>query len=186
MEKQLTKREFLLNLLKTATNPFCSDEKLNDIQQVLTTSSNFDGLNHLLLVQDYLKDEDHIFYITKEEAILQAEAAINEGNIIGNYYLYLLYLKEKPKLAISYLEKVVNSCYPKADLKYANHLLYGDIIDKDENKALKYFKIASQYNLSDGYYGMLYIYEKQGKILEAFQVYNEAKSKNIELPGVVR
>lgn len=186
MEKQLTKREFLLNLLKTATNPFCSDEKLNDIQQVLESSSNFDGLNHLLLVQDYLKDEDHIFYITKEEAIVQAEAAIDEGNIIGNYYLYLLYLKEKPILAISYLEKVVGSSYPKADLKYANHLLYGDIITKDEDKALKYFKIASQYNISDGYYGMLYIYEKQGKIEDAIKVYNDAKRKNIELPGIVR
>lgn len=186
MEKQLTKREFLLNLLKTATNPFCSDEKLNDIQQILKTSSNFDGLNHLLLVQDYLKDESHIFYITEEEAILQAKKAIEEGNIIGNYYLYLLYLNDEPKLAISFLEKVVDSSYPKADLRYANHLLYGDIISKDEDKALKYFKIASEYNLNDGYYGMLYIYEKQGRIEEAIKVYNDAKKKNIELPGIVR
>ena len=184
MEKEISKREKLLLLLKTATNPFSSDEKITDVLNIFKNSSNFDGLNHLILIDDYFKD-DSIFFLTKDEAILEAKKAVSENNKIGYYYLYLLYLDKDKKYALDCLLKIIDSSFPRADLAYAEHLYNGDIIKKDEKLAFKYYQNAAKYNFKEGYYGMMLILEKNHHYEEANQVYNEAKKKGIELPGVV-
>lgn len=185
LEQTYSKREFLLNLLKAAKDPFCSDEKLNDIRKVLMDSKNFSGTNHLILLKDYFSD-DRVFYLEKKDALLQADRAIEEGNIIGYYYLYLLYLKEDSKKAVQCLKKVINKSYPLADLAYAKHLLAGDIVDKDEDEAFKYYQIGSRFNLAEGYYGMILILQRRGDFMEAKKVYDQATENGISLPGVVR
>lgn len=180
----ISKKEFILNLLESAMNPFCSDEKLQDILKVLSTSSNFNGLNHLILVSDYLNSK-HIFFLTREEAIKQAELAVLEDNPIGNYYLYKLYLEENPQSALEYLKKIIDKRYPRADFYYAMHLNTGDIVEKNVDEALKYFLIAAKYGYEDAYYQILLIYESRYQIDKAVEIYNIAKSKNIDLPGVV-
>lgn len=184
MEKELSNREKLISLLKTAISPFSSDEKIADILSILKNSKSYGGLNHLILIDDYL-NENKIFCLTKEEAILEANKAIEENNNIGYYYLYRLTLDEDKNLALSYLYKIIDSSYPKADLAYADHLLKGDIVLKDEKKAFKYYQIAASFHLKEGYYGMLYILEKNNKIEEAEKLYKKAKEEGIDLPGVV-
>ena len=96
MEKPLSREELFNGLLEKVRNPFTSDEQKNDIRRILISSSSFKGRNHLFLVECYLNPDNSFFYVSKKEAIQQAQLAIDEKNFKGHYYLHLLYQDTDP------------------------------------------------------------------------------------------
>lgn len=184
MEHRLTTKDLLRNLLKSSRDPFITPERLLDIRHVLMTSSNFGGVNHLIMAKTYLEPDLYPFSLTKEEAISQAELAIDEKNPIGYFYLYLFSEKEEEKR--KYLNISLMTGYENAYLEYARLLHDGILYPKDIDRSYLYFRKAADKGLADGYFGLMKIdieredYEMEKKHFE------EARRKGISLPGVVR
>lgn len=184
MEHRLTTKDLLRNLLKSSRDPFITPERLLDIQKVLMTSSNFSGVNHLIMVKTYLEPDLYPFHLTKEEAVSQAKLAIDERNPIGYFYLYLLSDREEEKR--KYLNISLMTEYEYAYLEYANLLHEGRLYQKNVDKAYLYFRKAADKGLADGYFGLMKIdIEREDYEMEK-KHFKEARRKGIVLPGVVR
>jgi TPR repeat protein len=186
MEEKLSQKELLRNLIEAAMSPFATMEKIADIKNVLSSSNNFSGINHLILVQSYFNENSFPFSVTKEEAIIQAKAALKDKNPIGYYYLYLLYKDEDEVKAKTNLIIASEAGYPKAiyEIGYLKH--HGIIFKKNREEAFKYYKEAAKRNSLDGYFGLLVMYEEDGNYIEAEKILKEANDKGFSLPGVVR
>lgn len=183
MEKKLTPKELLRNLIISSQDPFTSTERLEDIKRVLLTSDNFAGINHLYMAKTYLNPEAYPFQISKEEAREQCKLAIQEGNEIGYYYLYFLADTDIEKR--KYLNLSVLAKYPKAYLEYAKLKHQGIVYEKDIDKAYEYYKKAAHSGLQDGYYGMIQIDIERGDSRKQQEDYDEATKKGFHLPGIV-
>lgn len=186
MEKKLSSKQLLRNLLISARDPFSSDEKVKDIQNILSTSSSFEGVNHLVLVRTYLDPSLFPFIVKKEEAYEQANLALKERNNVAYYYLYLLYRKDNE------LEKARHSLTAAATYYVEDALLEiarlkkeGEIFEKNIDSAISYYKEACKLNSRDAYYYLQLLYNELGKEEEAKEIYNEAKEKGIQLLGTV-
>lgn len=186
MEKKLTQKELLQNLIKTASNPFTTIEQKRDIQKVLEESSNFKGANHLFLVECYLNSQNPLFVISEAKAIAQTNKALKEHNVIGYYYLYILMRKRNPLRARTSLRMACEFKIARAWYALGKEYLSGDLFDKDRIRAFDAFERSAQLGDARGYVEMLLIaaedgdYEKQKKILK------RAEDKGVLLPGVVR
>lgn len=185
MEKQISRNELLLRLLAIAKNPFTTCEQKFDVRKILENSSNFDGKNHIFLVQCYFSKTSPLFTVTKEEAIYQARLALKEKNLFSCYYLFLLLKDSNPTSARLYLRIAVDEGYPEAYLEIAKCYHYGIVFNQDKEKALDYYKKAALSNNQDGYYGLLYMYSENQEYNKEKQIYKEAISKGFNLPGVV-
>lgn len=183
MEKKLTPKELLRNLILSSNNPFTSTERLEDIKKVLLTSDNFCGINHLYMVKTYLQPESYPFTISKEEAIRQCDIALKEGNTIGYYYRYLLSDNDVEKR--KYLNLSVLNKYPKAYLEYARLHQLGIVYEKNLDKAYQYYKKAADSKLVEGYRGMMEIDIETGNKKQQVEDYEEAEKKGFHLPGIV-
>lgn len=184
MEKKLSQKSLLRNLLLTSMDPFCTIEKIHDIQEILEDSTAFEGINHLILVQTYFDSTLYPFSVSKEKAIQQANAAIKDGNKAGYYYLYLLSDKDSDRR--NNLNIAVFYNYPEAYLSYAKHLQKGDLYDKDLQKAYTYYQSAAQNGLVDGYMGMLEIDIERNDQEQQKKDYKEALEKGFKLPGTIQ
>lgn len=183
MEKKLTQKELLNNLIVSANDPFATVEKIEDIKTILSTSKSFSGINHLILVKSYFEEGITPIKITKEEAIQQCNLAIEEGNDIGYFYLYKLeddVIKKRKYLNILLLEE-----YPLAYLEYAKLHHKGIIYKKDLAKAYQYYKKAADKNLKDGYFGMIMIDIETNNLTQQKKDYEEATKKGFKLPGLI-
>lgn len=183
MEKKLTPKELLRNLIQSSKDPFTSTERLEDIKRVLLTSDNFCGINHLYMVKTYLNPDSYPFSITKQEAVNQCNKALKEGNTIGYFYLYLLSEEELEKR--KYLNLSLLYKYPNAYLEYARLHHIGTIYEKDLEKAYVYYKKAAGCGLKEGYYGMITIDMETGNKERQVQDYKEAEKKGFKLAGIV-
>lgn len=183
MEKKLTKKELLSNLLTSAQDPFSSTEKVMDIKRILADSNSFDGTNHLLLVEAFLKPMDYPFPMTKKEAEEQANLAIKEGNHFGYYYLYLLSndAQEKRKC----LEIASFYGYMQAVLEIAKCYHIGYLFEKNLEKAYTYYSLAANKGERKGYIGMIEIDADLGNKEKQKQDYLKAQEAGFSLPGVI-
>lgn len=186
MEKKLSSKQLLRNLLIAARDPFSSDEKISDIKNILSTSNSFEGVNHLILVKTYLDPTLFPFIITKEEAFSQAKIAIEERNYAAYYYLYLLYKLDND------IEKARNSLNAAAAYNVVDALLEiaklkkeGTMYEKNIDSAISYYKQACKLNSRKAYYLLQLLYNELGEYDKASDVYNEAKEKGIKLLGIV-
>lgn len=186
MEKKLSSKQLLRNLLIAARDPFSSDEKITDIQNILATSNSFDGVNHLILVKTYLNPTLFPFMVTKEEAFNQASLALKERNNVAYYYLYLLYKEDNE------LEKARHSLNAAATYQVVEALLEiarlkkeGIIYEKNIDSAISYYKEACKLNSREAYYSLQLLYNELGQYDKAEEIYKEAKEKGIQLLGTV-
>ncbi len=186
MENKLSSKQLLRNLLISARDPFASDSKIKDIQNILSSSSSFEGVNHLILVKTYLNPTMFPFIVSKEEAFEQVELALKEHNYVAYYYQYLLYRKEKniKKARIS-LNAAASYYVEEALLEIARLKKEGEIYEKNIDSAISYYKEACKLNSRDGYYYLQLLYNELGQEDKAKEVYNEAKEKGIQLLGTV-
>lgn len=186
MEKKLSSKQLLRNLLISARDPFSSDEKIQDIHDILASSSSFDGVNHLILVKTYLDPSLFPFIVKKEEAFQQAELALKERNNVAYYYLYLLYRKDNDlEKARRSLNAAATYYVEEALLEIARLKKEGEIYEKNIDSAIYYYKEACKLNSRDAYYALQLLYNELGKEEEAKEIYNEAKEKGIQLLGTV-
>lgn len=183
MEKKLTSKELLRNLIVSANDPFATVERLEDIKKVLSTSKNFAGINHLILAKSYFEDNITPFKLTEEEVKKQCELAIEEGNQIGYFYLYKLAKTDVERR--KYLNISIYTNYAPAYLEYAKLHHKGDIYQKDLNKAYQYYRKAANSGLEDGYFGMIMIDIETNNLKKQKEDYEEAKRKGFKLPGIV-
>lgn len=183
MEKKLTSKELLNNLIVSANDPFATVEKIEDIKKILSTSKSFSGINHLILVKSYLEEGITPIKISKEEAIVQCNLAIEEGNDIGYFYLYKLEDDEIKKR--QYLNILLIRGYPKAYLEYAKLHHKGILYKKDLNKAYQYYRKAADKNLKDGYFGMIMVDIETNNLKQQKKDYEEALQKGFKLPGII-
>ncbi|MFA6829718.1 MAG: hypothetical protein WCR67_03330 [Bacilli bacterium] len=183
MEKKISQRELLRKLLLAAIDPFSSQEKINDIEAILRTSSSFSGMNHLALVRSYLDETSFPFRITREEALNQVNLALKEGNKIGYYYLYCLSKLDIEKR--KYLNLAIHYEYPPALLEYAKLLHSGQLFDKNIDLAYQYYKKASLSHLEGGYLGMIQIDIEKKDYQQEKKDYDLAKINGFTLPGII-
>lgn len=183
MEKKLTPKELLRNLILSSRDPFTSTERLEDIKRVLLTSDNFCGINHLYMVKTYLNPDSYPFSVSKDEAFNQCNKALNEGNTIAYFYLYLISEKEIEKR--KYLNLSLLYKYPYAYLEYAKLHHTGTIYEKDLKKAYAYYKKAADNNIKEGYYGMITIDMETGNKEKQIQDYKDAEKKGFKLAGII-
>lgn len=186
MEKKLSKEELLKNLLIIAKDPFTTCEQKYDIRHILMTSSNFQGKNHLFLVQCYFSEDYPLFILNKNEAIQQAKLAIKEGCFYASYYLFLLLKDSEPQLARNCLRLCSDKGIPIACLEIAKCLQYGIVFDSNRKLAFEYYEKASKAGLKDGYYGMLLMASEDNDIEKQKEIYQKAKENGIELPGIIQ
>ena len=186
MEKKISPKQLLRNLLISARDPFASDEKIKDIHNILASSNSFEGVNHLILVKTYLNPDMFPFIVSKEEAYQQANLALKEKNNVAYYYLYLLYKRDKEYKKARYSLNAAATYYVEdAILEIARLKKIGEIYEKDIDSAISYYKEACKLNNRDGYYYLQLLYNELGENEKALEVYNEAKEKGIQLLGVV-
>lgn len=184
MEKKLTQKELLRNLLKRADDPFTTSEQKYDIQHVLETSSNFQGMNHLFLAQCYFEDHP-LFLISEGKALTQAYLGLKEGNPISYYYLYRLEKYRDRQKARNFLRMAVDYNVPKACLEMGRCLWRGDLFPKDEEEAFRCYQKAADLGEKEGYYYMLLLAASKHDIALERSVYEIAKKRQVHLPGVI-
>lgn len=185
MEKKLTRDELLMQLIDKAKDVFTTSEQKYDILKILKESTNFRGKNHLFLVQCYFQETTPLFFITKEEALEQAEAALKDGNAYSCYYLYRLLKEKNPVRARNYLRICCDHAYPIAYLEMAKCKHYGNLFYRDYEGAIQYYQKAALSGLKEGYEGLMSLYLELGEIEKEKEVYQEAKKKGFDLLGVV-
>lgn len=184
MEKKLTQRELLNNLLKRAYDPFTTSEQQYDILHVLETSSNFRGMNHLFLCQCYFENHP-LFHVSQGKALTQAYLALKEKNPIAYYYLYRLERYRDRQKARNFLRMAVVYNVPKACLEMGRCLRLGDLFEKDEKESFLHYQKASKLGEKDGYYWMLLLASQKHDIELERRIYQEAKLHGVFLPGVI-
>lgn len=184
MEKKINKEELLKRLLIIAKDPFTTCEQNFDIRKIFENSTNFFGRNHLFLVQCYFAEENPIFVVSKEEAIQQARLAVKEGCLYGCYYLFHLVKDTRPVDARNFLRIAADEGIAEACLEMAKCQHYGNVFEKNRKQAFENYKKAAQSGMMEGYYGMLIMAsEDRDKDLQE-RIYNQAKERGIELPGI--
>lgn len=186
MEKSLTHDNLLQTLINRAIDPFSTCEQKQDIQRILEQSSSFGGLNHLFLVQCYLRNDDNIFSIDKDKAILQAELALNEGNTYSCYFLFQLLKNDKRAMARNYLRLACDYAIPEAYLEMAKCLHKGYLFIQDRQKAYENYKKAARSGLREGFYGMLLITCEDGDIEKQNKIITEAGLAGYDLYGMIK
>ena len=185
MEKTLTRDELLLQLLQKAQNPFTTPQQMNDIKQVLLTSSNFQGKNHIYLLRCFFNEVEPLFLITEQGAIQQAYFALKENHPFSCYYLYKLLKDRDPVKARNYLRICVDYAYPEAYLEMAKCQHYGILFEQNRKSAFEYYKKAALCQRKEGYYGMLLMACEDGDTDLEEEIYKEAKKRGFLLPGIV-
>lgn len=183
MEKSVTKKELLAELIKSAQDPFASNEKIIDIKRILSSSDSFDGANHLLLVEAFLYPSESPFPMSLEEAKEQAKLAITEGNHNGYYYLYLLSEDNQEKRTC--LEIASFYGYQKAIIEIAKCYHNGYLFEKDLNKAYTYYSLAANKGNRAGYVGMIEVDADLGDKERQIEDYKKASENGFSLPGVI-
>lgn len=184
MEKKINKEELLKRLLIIAKDPFTTCEQKFDIRKIFEKSTNFAGRNHLFLVQCYFAEENPIFIVSKEEAILQAKLAVKEGCIYGCYYLFLLLKETRPVDARNCLRIAADEGIAQACLEMAKCQHYGIVFEKNRQKAYENYAKAAGCGMMEGYYGMLLMASEDRDIQRQKNIYEKAKENGIELPGI--
>ena len=186
MERKLSSKQLLRNLLLAARDPFSSESKIKDIKKILATSNSFQGINHLVLVKTYFSKDLFPFYVTKEEAYEQADLAIKDNNYNGYYYLYLLYLEDENfDKARNALNAAAAYYVESALLEIARLKKEGIIYEKNIDDAIKYYLEACKLGSREAYFSLQLLYTEIGDYKKAKEVYNEAEDKGIKLLGVV-
>ncbi len=185
MEKRLTYKELLENLINSARDPFCDSGKFYDIRNILLTSSNFKGLNHLYMAEMFLQD-DTIFNVDEKEALNQIDLAMKEKNINAYYSAYRYYRKinDEPN-ARNYMRISLDLGLANAYFEMGNLLKDGILFRQDREKAAEYYQRAAEAGVKDGYFQMLILAVEDGDEYKANQIIKEAEKQGISLPGVV-
>lgn len=185
MEKPLSREELFNGLLEKVRNPFTSDEQKNDIRRILISSSSFKGRNHLFLVECYLNPDNSFFYVSKKEAIQQAQLAIDEKNFKGHYYLHLLYQDTDPVKSRNHLRRACVYQRPKAYARRGHLLHDGILFEKNMEKAYEAFYQASRLHEPSGYFGRLLRQSEKGNLKGEMETIEKAKEDGIFLPGYI-
>ncbi len=186
MEKKLTYRELLENLITSARDPFCDSNKFYDIRNILMTSSNFKGLNHLYLAETYLQD-DNTFNIDKEEALNQINMAMRESNKNAYFMAYRYYRKtEDDPNARNFMRISLDLGLANAYFEMGNLLKDGILFEQDREKAAEYYERAGEAGVKDSYFQLLILAIEDGDNDKAQAVVKEAEEHGVTLPGVVR
>lgn len=185
MEKPLSREELFNGLLEKVRNPFTSDEQKNDIRRILISSSSFKGRNHLFLVECYLNPDNSFFYVSKKEAIQQAQLAIDEKNFKGHYYLHLLYQDTDPVKSRNHLRRACVYQRPKAYARRGHLLHDGILFEKNREKAYEAFYQASCLHDPSGYFGRLLRQSEKGNLKGELEMIEKAKEDGIFLPGYI-
>lgn len=185
MEKPLSRQELFSNLLSKAQNPFTSDEQRDDIKRIFLSSDSFQGRNHLFLVKCYLNPDNSFFYVTKKEAIQQANLAIGEKNFRGHYYLHFLYRDMDETKSRNHLRRACVYQIPKAYSRRGYLLHEGILFDKNREKAYAAFRKASYLHEPRGYYGRLLRKSEDQDLKGQKEILEKAKEDGIFLPGYI-
>ncbi len=186
MEKTLTKKELLYNLIKGVQDPFSTAEKQRDIRRILSSSSNFGGLNHLYLARCHFSNRKEPLIVSLEEAKEQALLAIKEKNNVGYYFLYKVKLEKKEyQKAITYLKYMISIGYPDAYMDMANLLYKGVAIEKDDREAYKYYEKATEKDIDKGFFGMLLIASSYHDVKLEKKIIEKAAQCGLVLPGFI-
>ncbi len=185
MEKKLTYTELLENLINSAKDPFCDSNKFYDIRNILMTSSNFKGLNHLYLAELYLQDDD-TFGIDEKEALNQIELAMDENNLNAYFSAYRYYRKtNNDPNARNYMRISLDLGLAPAYFEMGKLLKEGTLFRQDREKAAEYFHRSAEAGITDGYFELLSMAVEDGDGYKADEIIKEAKENGIDLPGVV-
>ncbi len=185
MEKPLSRKELFNGLLDKVQNPFTSDEQKNDIKRILLSSSSFHGRNHLFLVECYLHPDNPYFYISKEEAIRQAELAIKEKNFRGHFYLHLLYQDIDEVKSRNHLRRACVYQVGAAYLRRGYLLHEGILFEKNRKLAYECFLQASYHHEKDGYFGRLVRKSEEGDLKGQKEIIRKAEEEGFSLPGYI-
>lgn len=186
MERPLTRKELLARLIRQAEDPFCTTEELSDLRNIIFHSDSFSGMNHLYVVDLYLRKDFSLFSVGFEEALRQCRLALQEKNKRGYFYLYRLYREKGQGLeARNSLRLSCDFQDPLGLLAMGRELLSGELFPKDEGKALSYLERAVQAGRKEGYDDLFFYHLRRGNRKEAEDVVRRAKEEHHFLPGVV-
>lgn len=186
MEKQLTRKELLENLIQQLQDPFCTLEKYDDIRTILLTSDTFFGLNHLFLAKLFIEDDAPFLNIDEEEARKQLELAIKEGNKNAYYFFYLFYKKTGDYTkARNYLRISYDLSFPDALMAMGKESMEGGLFQKDMAFAYACFRKAILAGKKEGYYYLVLIDTMAGNTQKAKDDYQKAMADGYFLPGVI-